>query len=277
MEFHGFGTGVAIIVAGILAALTLVAAVRAAFEKELLQQAHDVTGNILSVVGTLYAVLLGLVVVDSLVHFEAAVDVVQQESTALADVFLLAGRLPAAPRERVREACKAYAHSVVEEEWQEMTRGRASPNARRLAFGLAQSLDGFEPASESEKAVFPMLLEQMREVWGSRRERISTAQYGVPAVAWFVLIIGGAVTVLCAGFFRIQSLGLQRLLTSLAALLIGLNLYLVWLFGYPFAGELTVSSRPFQVDIAIFEGRYPDTPSPDQTRPAPAPPQPGPP
>ena len=39
MEFHGFGTGVAIIAAGILAALALVAAVRSAFEKELLQQA----------------------------------------------------------------------------------------------------------------------------------------------------------------------------------------------------------------------------------------------
>jgi len=34
-----------------------------------------------------------------------------------------------------------------------------------------------------------------------------------------------------------------------------LNLYLVSLFGYPFSGELTVSRRPFETDIAIFEGR----------------------
>jgi hypothetical protein len=256
MEFHGFTSGLAIITGGIVAAICLVALVRSVFEKEILQQAHDITGNLLSVVGTLYAVLLGLIVVDSLVQFEHAIDVVQKESNALADIFLLADRLPAAPRERVQETCKAYAHKVVEDEWPQMAQARASQEARRLAFELVKSLDGFEPATESEKAVFPMLLEQMRELWDYRRERIGTAQFGVPAVEWFVLIVGGAVTVLFAGLFRTQSVSLQRFLTALAALLIGLNLYLVSLFGYPFAGELTVSSRPFQVDIAIFEGRY---------------------
>ncbi len=268
MEFHGFTTGLAIITGGIVAAICLVAAVRSIFAKEMLQQAHDITGNLLSVVGTLYAVLLGLIVVDSLVHFEHAVDVVQKESNTLADIFLLAGRLPAAPRERVQETCKAYAHRVVEDEWAQMARGQASMEARKLAFELVKSLDGFEPATESEKAVFPMLLEQMRELWDYRRERIGTAQFGVPAVEWFVLIVGGAVTVLFAGLFRTQSVSLQRFLTALAALLIGLNLYLVSLFGYPFAGELTVSSRPFQVDIAIFEGHYEDVPLQERERPA---------
>jgi hypothetical protein len=73
-------------------------------------------------------------------------------------------------------------------------------------------------------------------------------------VEWFVLVVGGAVTVLMAGLFSAESLGLQRFLTGLAALLIGLNLYLVSLFGYPFSGELCVSSQPFATDIAIFDG-----------------------
>lgn len=260
MEFHGFTSGVGIILGGIVASIALVALVRSVFEKELLQQAHDITGNLLSVVGTLYAVLLGLIVVDSLVHFEHAIDVVQKESNALADIFLLAGRLPAAPRARVQEICKEYAHRVVEDEWPRMAQAQSSPQARKLAFDLVKSLDGFEPTAESEKAVFPMLLEQLRQLWDYRRERIGTAEYGVPAVEWFVLILGGAVTILFAGLFRTQSVTLQRFLTSLAALLIGLNLYLISLFGYPFSGELTVSSRPFQVDIAIFEGRHEDLP-----------------
>jgi hypothetical protein len=267
MEFHGFTNGLAIISGGIVAAILLVAVVRSIFAKDILQQAHDITGNLLSVVGTLYAVLLGLIVVDALVHFEQAVDVVQQESNTLADIFLLAGRLPAGPREQLRDTCRAYAHTVVEDEWPQMAQGQASTTARRLAFELLKGLDGFEPATESEKAVFPMLLEQMRELWDCRRERIGTARYGVPAIEWFVLIVGGAVTVLFAGLFRTQSVSLQRFLTALAALLIGLNLYLVSLFGYPFSGELTVSSRPFQVDIAIFEGHFEDVPPDERERP----------
>ena len=256
MEFHGFTAGMAIILTGIVAAIGLVAAVRKLFSKEKLRQAHDITGNLLSVVGTLYAVLLGLIVVDALVRFEHAIDVVQNESNALADVFLLAERLPAAERDRIRGACKTYAQQVVEDEWPAMARGRASPAARQTAFALARSLDGFEPVTEAQKAVFPMLLEQIREVWDSRRERVGTAEFGIPAVEWLVLIVGGVVTVLFAGLFRAESVSLQRFLTALAALVIGLNLYLVALFGYPFAGELTVSSRPFETDIAIFEGRF---------------------
>jgi hypothetical protein len=261
MEFHGFTTGLAIILGGILAAIILVAAVRKMFSKDILRQAHDITGNLLSVVGTLYAVLLGLVVVDALVRFEHAIDVVQQESNSLADIFLLAERLPAAQRERIQESCRTYARQVVEDEWPAMARGQASPAARKAAFALARSLDGFEPVTEGQKAVFPMLLEQIRELWDFRRERLGTAEFGIPAVEWFVLIIGGAVTVIFAGLFRAESVSLQRFLTALAAVVMGLNLYLVALFGYPFSGELTVSSRPFQADIAIFEGRAPDMPA----------------
>lgn len=267
MEFHGFANGVAIIISGIVAAILLVAAVRKIFAKDILRQAHDITGNLLSVVGTLYAVLLGLVVVDALVRFEHAIDVVQKESNALADIFLLAERLPDTERGLLRTACKTYAHQVVEDEWPLMATGHASMAARKTAFELTRSLDTFEPKTEAEKVVYPMILEQIRGLWDYRRERVGTAEFGIPAVEWFVLIVGGAVTILFAGLFRAESVSLQRFLTALAALLIGLNLYLVSLFGYPFSGELTVSSRPFQVDIAIFEGRFKDMPIHGQERP----------
>jgi len=267
MEYHGFGNGLAIIVGSIAAAIVLVAIVRKLFSKRDLREAHDITGNLLSVVGTLYAVLLGLVVVDSLVRFERAMDIVQQESHVLADIFLLAGRLPDPPRGRLQNMCLTYAHQVVEEEWPLMAKGRASMAARKSAFLLTRSIDGFEPRTESEKAVYPMLLEQLRDLWDCRRERIGTAEYGIPAVEWFVLLLGGGVTVLFAGLFRAESVSLQRFLTALTALVIGLNLYLVSLFGYPFAGELTVSSRPFQADLAIFEGRFEDGPAQDQKLP----------
>lgn len=262
MEFHGFTTGLTIIGGGIIAAILLVTVARKIFRKDILLQAHDITGNLLSVVGTLYAVLLGLIVVDALVRFEHAIDVVQKESNTLADIFLLAERLPEAECSRLKDTCKTYARQVVEDEWPLMATGHASKAARKTAFALARGLDGFEPTTESQKAVFPMLLEQIRDLWDYRRERIGTAEFGIPAVEWFVLIAGGAVTVLFAGLFRTESVSLQRFLTALTALLIGLNLYLVSLFGYPFSGELTVSSRPFASDIAIFEGRHDDAPVP---------------
>jgi hypothetical protein len=82
------------------------------------------------------------------------------------------------------------------------------------------------------------------------------AQYGIPIIEWAALLIGAAVTILFAGLFSVGNTRLQTLLTALVALVIGLNLYLVSLFGYPFAGELSVSARPFEIDIGIFEGQF---------------------
>jgi len=261
MEVHGYTSGTLIILGGVVAAMVIVALVRKVFPRDKLRESHDLIGNLFSVVGTLYAVLLGLVVVDSLVRFSHATDVVREESNALADVFLLAEKLPQRERTTIREACKTYATQVVNDEWSLMARGLSSGEARRTAFTLAKALHDFEPATEAQKAVFPMILEQIRELWDYRRERNGIAQNGVPAVEWFVLIMGGSVTVLFAGLFATESVGLQRFLTVLTSLLIGLNLYLVNLFGYPFSGEITVSSRPFQTDVAIFEGRFADEPS----------------
>ena len=261
MDVHGYTGGSLIIVSGVVASMVIVALARKLFSRDKLRESHDLTGNLLSVVGTLYAVLLGLVVVEALARFSHATDVVREESNALADVFLLAEKLPDDERVAIRDACKTYATQVVDHEWELMARGLVSGDARRTAFTLARALHSFEPATEAQKAVYPMILEQIREVWDCRRERIGICQNGVPAVEWFVLVAGGMVTVLFAGLFSAQSVGLQRFLTVLTALVIGLNLYLVNLFGYPFAGEITVSNRPFQLDIAIFEGRFTDEPA----------------
>lgn len=268
MEFHGFGLGVLIILVAVAAAVLLVALGRELYAREKLQQAHDLTGNLLSVVGTLYAVLLGLVVVDAMQRFAAAFAAVQEESNSLADIFMLADNLPLPQRETLQSACRTYARQVVELEWPLMARGQVSGDARRTAFSLVQTLRGFEPATESQKAVYPLILEQMRELWDCRRARTGTATSGIPAVEWFVLIAGAAVTVLFAGLFRTESVSLQRFLTVLTAVIIGLNLYLVNLFGDPFAGELTVSSRPFAIDIAIFDGRFTEDPAHSGERPA---------
>lgn len=254
-------SSVALLGGGILAALALVAMIRRWFPAETLRAAHVATGTMLSVVGTLYAVLLGLVVVDAMVRFERAMEKVQQESNSLADIFLLADRFPEPQRSRIRELCRTYAQQVVDLEWPLMACGQMSVEARRTGLAIAKGLDGFEPTTESQKLVFPLILEQARQLWDLRRDRATSVQFGIPAVEWVTLIIGAVVVVFFVGLFRVEPAGLQAMLTGFAALVIGLNLYLLALFGYPFAGDLSVSKRPFLLDIGIFEGQFQSGPA----------------
>jgi hypothetical protein len=269
MVYTGFYNGVLTVGAGVLAALALVATVRQCFSQSVLKSAHDATGNLLAVVGTLYAVMLGLVVVDSMVRFEKAIDVTQGEATSLADIFLLAERFPDPFRTRIKQGCHDYAIAVVEKEWPLMARGFISVDARKAGLRLLRSLNGFEPSTEAEKAVFPIMLQEMQATWDHRRERVATAQSGLPAVEWVTLLIGAVVTVLFAGLFHVENIRLQALITAMAALVTGLNLYLVSLFAYPYAGDLVVSSQPFRLDIGVFEGLYDEAPDRGQETPTP--------
>jgi hypothetical protein len=142
-----------------------------------------------------------------------------------------------------------------------MERAQMNMDARRTALALAQSLDDFEPQTEAHKTVYPFMLEKISELWGMRRNRSGTALYGIPAVEWVSLILGAVVTIFFAGLFSVGNARLQMVVTTLTALVIGLNLYLVCLFGYPFAGELSVSTRPFDIDIDVFSGVYDASPT----------------
>jgi hypothetical protein len=261
MEYAGCWNGLFIVGGTMVVALVLSALASRLFADSALRVGHDATGNLLAVVGTLYAVLLGLIVVEAMDRFDRAVDCVQKESNSLADIFLLSDHLDGPQGGRLKELADAYGRQVVDLEWPAMERARMSTDARITALSMVRALDGFEPRSEAAKAVYPLILEQLREMWDRRRERAGFAEFGIPAVEWVALLIGAAVTLFFAGLFHVDHRGLQMLISGLTALVIGLNLYLVALFGYPFAGDLSVSNRPFQVDIAIFEGVYDSSPA----------------
>ena len=53
--------------------------------------AHDISGQYLSIVGTMYAVLLGLIVVDAMSRFQQAFLIVEEEANSLSELIYLAG------------------------------------------------------------------------------------------------------------------------------------------------------------------------------------------
>ncbi len=95
----------------------------------------------------------------------------------------------------------------------------------------------------------------IEDFWNNRRIRVVFASHGIPFLEWFVLVAGGVITVTFTYFFRLDHLRIQVAMTSLVATIIALNLYLILMFGYPFSGDIKVSSDSFQVTQAIISHR----------------------
>ncbi|MBX9686693.1 MAG: DUF4239 domain-containing protein [Candidatus Obscuribacterales bacterium] len=233
-------------------AVLLLAILRKFIKVETFKTGHEVAGYLLSVAGTLYAVLLGLVVVDAMQKYQRAVEITEKECNNLADVFIIAQRLPEPNRSNVRMLCRRYAQKVEDTEWQQMSCRSFCPLARDTAVSLMEALIDFEPKSENEKALYPQMVEEASQFWQNRQARISMAVKGVPVAEWCALIFGAILIVFFTFLFWLENLRLQMLMTALVSMLIALNLCLLLLFAYPFSGDLAVAADSFKNLKQIF-------------------------
>jgi uncharacterized integral membrane protein len=214
---------------------------------------HEVAGHLLSVIGTLYAVLLGFVVVDAMQHQQDLRVIVDNEATHLCNIYLTAHGLPAELQNSIRNHCKNYAEIVINEEWPILAKGGYSPEAFKNSWGLWKEITTFDPKTPREEAIQQQLISEICQVTESRRTRLVSASHGVAPVMWIVLIVGGLFTLIFTYFFAVENVKTQVLMTVLVSMTLALNIFLVFVFGYPFSGDISVRPDSFKLDLGIFK------------------------
>lgn len=196
-------------------------------------------------IGVLYAVALGLLVVAAQDANEEVEQAVAAEANATGDLYRVMAGLEPADRVRLRTGVAEYVRLVVEDEWPATRHARSSPATWRAMDRLSNDIYAFRPATPQEERVYPQLVSEMEEVLDARRQRLDLGQRGVGAVTWTVIVIGGMITIGFAAFFRMGSLRAHLLLTSLAAAMFGLMLFLLLAMDHPLWGRVSIGPDDF--------------------------------
>ena len=240
------GGGVALSVFGL-------ALVRRAVAPERLRAHHDVAGFLLAIVGVIYAVLLAFVVIVVWEEFEESKVFTEQEANALIDIYRMApGFSPAAALE-LRRNVRAYAQSVVDEEWPAMSRGESDDRTARALDHLWMHFTRMQPHGARETSLYDQSLARLVEVSDNRRLRLLASHSGVPGPMWVVLIFGGVATILFTYFFGLESFRVQAGMTALLAATVGLVLFIISALNYPFSGDLRIPPEAMQSVLERFE------------------------
>ena len=222
-----------------------------------IKELHEVGGNYMTSVGTLYAVLLGLIVVDASSKFNEAKNNSQSEANALYEVYTLADRMPAKPRQMIRSTIHRYTEEVMDNEWDLMSRDQSSQTARDLFRTLLEEIKAIEPVTENQKAVYQTLLTSFISALEFRRGRLNFSDYSIPNIEWFSLISGGVITIVFTFFFALDNHRIQALMTAMVAFVLAVNLYLAYLFSTPYAGSLNLPKDSFIVLQNYIEANPP--------------------
>jgi Protein of unknown function (DUF4239) len=217
------------------------------------RQHNDVAGFIYAVLGVVYAVLLGLMVVAVWEQWNAAIDRADQEASSLAEVFWVANKMPESEGHRIQELVRSYARVVVEEEWPRMREGKSSPKAWELLDEIRAAVQNVKPSTPAQQVLYEQGLERVHELADARRERLLDADQGLPAILWVVLIIGGIVVIGFTYLFGLQSTAIHLLMVAALALTIALVLFTVAELDFPFRGGIRVGPEAMEQVLGRFE------------------------
>jgi len=213
---------------------------------------HDIAGPIFSTIGVIYAVMLAFVLVIVWQDFDQAQNNTIMEANYFAEMYRDAGGLPEPFRRQFLEANANYINALIKYEWPQMQRGLRSAEAQAAADRVWEITVKFEPQNAKEKIFFSEMLGKMNSAVEMRRARLQDSASGLHPSLWFVLLLGGIITVVFTFFFGSQNLFAQLTMTIMLAVLIVLILFTILLMDFPYSGDLSITVAPMQQVLTLF-------------------------
>ncbi|MGZ5917529.1 MAG: bestrophin-like domain [Methyloceanibacter sp.] len=223
---------------------------------------NEVAGFKFSVIGVLYAVLLGFVVIAVWEGYRNNETAVRNEAKAVADLLQISYALPEPSAAALRTPVIDYANQVRKSEWPAMARGFPAAGASHALAHLTEAIFEIKTEQFRDLALYQQALRLLAVVQDNRNERLDAADGSVPPVLWFALVAGAMITLGYPAFFGTSNLIAQTLMTALLAALVAFALVPAVILDYPFTGDVTISSAPFDQalrEMAPHEKGHPPT------------------
>jgi len=222
---------------------------------------HFVAGQFLAVIGILYALVLGLTVVDVQTKFDRARADAATEANSCSDLWNLSRTFAPQFRREFRAPIKDYYTIVQKENWERIELGEAADRSEVAFRRIWNVILSYQPESNKQVASYDACLNTLREMSDAREFRVGNHTRGTPFVLWVVLIIGAVLTTLFILLFWLENSRTQLVLTLLVETFIVFNLLLIYIFNTPFRPELGVKRASFSFNPKILNDVSPESPS----------------
>jgi len=213
----------------------------------------------LSLVGTLYAVLLGFLVAGAVTFHETAESRVLLEANSLCDIFRFARGLPEPERSVMRNTCRRYNQAVIDSEWQRMEKDEGSPQAWKSYYELWEQALAVTNHAQSDSSIHSSLLSAVENLGECRRTRITMMKHELPVLVWITVLAGSAILIGLMYLLMGEKKVIHSILIAIVTSVLCLNVLLLYVYSRPFSGALKVQPEAFLVNQEMF--KQPDTPA----------------
>jgi hypothetical protein len=192
----------------------------------------------LSVIGTMFAVMLAFVILFSLQSYQRAREGASVEAVAVTELNAVAGVFGAPTTDRLQGGLVCYGRAVVHDEWPAMEAGHSSDLVESWVDTLHDDFTAAEPREARQQAAYAQWFDEVAQRREGRRERLAEASPFLPVPMWLALGIGAMLTL---GYMVIQAdrregVVIQAIPIGFVAALVTAGLLVVVFLDNPYTG-----------------------------------------
>lgn len=214
---------------------------------------NDLTGPIVGIVGTTYAVVLAFLLGSLWNYYQQAKVNAELEAADLVNIFRVAKQFPDPQRQHIESLANRYANIVVKIEWPAMVRGKV-PHGGGPIINELWTISESTATQGNQSLAMGELMSSLSSLTQHRGVRIMQSSEGLPPLMWTALVGGGMVTILAACFFEVPNFSFHLLQVSLLSFLIALVLVTIAAVDRPYQGDVRVSPDGFQYVLRTING-----------------------
>ena len=244
-QFPIWAVGLSLAIVAVIGTILLELGVRHFVSATFRRQHNDVAATIFSIIGVTYAVLLAFVAMLAWDGFNKAKAASYMEAALVLDVIQAADGLAEPARAKMLDGMNRYTRAVIAIEWPAQAEGHVTRAGDRYLDELQALAVSLRPFSQADTNFHALLLQSLTRLRDARQERLLAAETTIPGIVWFVVIVGGAITIAFSSFWALQTYLMHLSMCCLLAVSGVLVLVLIIALSNPFRGDFRVSTAPF--------------------------------
>lgn len=209
------------------------------------EEYNSVVSDGFQAVGTIYAIVTGLLVFGVYTSYEDSYHQSADEASTLVLMYRNAQHFPQPQRDQAQQAIVSYIHSVVDDEWLALADGEGSPKTSQAVNRLFDAYGPMTPDARWSDQ-YSRSVDDLGDVVKLRNQRIDHSKDSLPPIYWFLLFAGGFVTLLYLALAYVEKKAMHAMAVALMAVMLGLVIFLLLEVNHPFRGQIAVPKDNFE-------------------------------
>ncbi len=219
---------------------------------------NEVAGFKYATLGVAYAVLVTFLMVAVWEKFDEAQAAIDDEATALFGLHHFADVLPPDRRDRVHGAMADYINAVIDTELPLMQEGRTrfGADSETLQRLLRSVLLAATSDRGTSHAVLDPLVETYHTIVEARSRRIDAAKGSLTPILWWLVVLGGLITVGFTFFFGSANVRARAAMTGLLSSVIMSLVFTTVMMNHPFVGDIAVDLGAYEALRGLIDPSF---------------------